>query len=301
MSTEDFSSAMEAAEAAVSHAVEETTEEEVTEETATEETTPEEATEATPQEAEPELRSSALAAAARRERELREREERIKQLEAELKSKEAPKTEAKPKPLGGIDLEGLSTQDIQALALAEELGEDTPEHIVARVQRIQQEQRYKQLQRQLEEKQGNGEERIDPRLMVRVEMKQAEIDSFVDSVPSDYEMLSALSKEEPTEVKQAIESLVAAHYQATNEWLSAGAAARTLEQELFNQYEKLSKLVGNKSKTASIETTQEAEDRQSAPLSDADTANHPDRAPDTDDDLNFMELMDRKVAAFKNT
>ena len=300
-----FESAIEAAQAAAT-AEEPTEEVETTEDTAAEEVQPEETTEAPEETPEPELPSSKLAAAARKERELRERqreiderEARIKQLEEELQSKAAP--EATSKPFDGIDLQGLSAQDLQALAVAQELGDETPDHVAARVERIKQEQRYKELERKLEEKQGQGEQKVDPRLAVRIEMKQAEIDSFVDSgVPSDYEMLSALSKDEPTEVKQAIEQLVAAHFKATNEWLSATAAAKTLNQELFNQYEKLSKLVGNKETPASTETTQEPDDRQSAALSDADTANHPDRAADTEDDIDFMELMDRKVAAFKN-
>lgn len=299
-----FEQAMADAEAAFSQPEPEveTPEEDVT----TEEAAPEETPEAPAETPEPELRSSALAAAARRERELRERqreiaerEERIKALEAQLEAKSAPETKSKP-PLGGIDISGLSAQDIQALALAEELGEDTPDHVVQRVQRIHQEQRYKELERRLEQEKAQGKQEIDPRLAVRVEMKQAEIDSFVDSgVPSDYKMLSALSKDEPNEVKQAIEALVATHYKTTNQWLSAAAAAKTLEQELFNQYEKLSKLVGTKQPPASTETTQEPT-TTSAALSDADLANHPDRAADADGIDNFMELLDRTATKFKN-
>lgn len=249
--------------------------------------------EGTPEVAEP--RSTQLAALARKERELRERDEALKQREAALA--QAKPEPAPDKPQSPLDALGLSREDIIALAMVEQLGEDAPPDVALRAERAKQEIRLKELEQKLQKPVEDPKtDTQDPAFAAVVAVKESEVHSFVDTgVPSDYAMVSALAKEEPMDAKKGIAEIIGLRYQKDGVWISASAAAQILEDAFQDEYEKLQRWNGH-TKAASKTTTPAGDDRQSETLSDADVATTPDRGKPTYAD--FMDRLDETAKRF---
>lgn len=227
-----------------------------------------------------ELRSVTLAKLAEAEARERELREQIKRLEEAQQQAKAP-AENKPQEFDPLASLGLTTADVQALAVAKELGDDAPDEVKARVAQLKYEARLRQIEEQLKQKpeEEQAKDKPDPAFKLRVEMKQEEINGFVASgIPSDYAMLSAIAQDDPTDAQAAIEQLVATVYQTQQRWITAHEAAKMIEQNLEAEAERFDRLRGKIKPASKTTTPQQGTEREIEPLSDADTATTPDRS-----------------------
>lgn len=125
----------------------------------------------------------------------------------------------------------------------------------------------------------------DPVLVAQVALMQQQIDSYVDAgVPEQFEMFSRHAEKNPDDARQAIETLTATLYQSEGRWPSLGRVARLIEDSMEEKYNEYASYKGVNT-TASRKTTQVEAQRHEEALSDADTADLPDRGGAEDDPL----------------